>query len=190
MPRPNHRRFALTLPNMAELEIHHESEGGHDPRGQQVGVLAAVLAVLLAVVTILSHRAHTEGVLLKTDANDTWSYYQSKRIKLHNLELGEQLMTLLGAKNPENAQAIEKFRKEEARYDKDAKETMAQAREKEEETNRVERRALRFDLGEGLLEIALVLSSLYFISRKMLFPIIGIIAGLGGAAVAVAGLLV
>jgi len=175
---------------MAELEIHHESEGGHDPRGQKVGVLAAVLAVLLAVVTILSHRAHTEGVLLKTEANDTWAYYQSKRIKLHNLELGEQLVSLLGAKNAESAQALEKLRKDEARYDKDAKETMAQAREKEAESNRVESRALRYDVGEGLLEIALVLSSLYFISRKMLFPVIGIVAGIGGVVIAVAGLMV
>jgi hypothetical protein len=174
---------------MAELEIHHESEGEHDPRGQQVGVLAAVLAVLLAIVTILSHRAHTEGVLLKTDANDTWAFYQSKRIKLHNLELGEQLVTLLGAKNEQNTQAIEKFRKEQTRYDKEAKEAMAQAREKEAETNLVEARALRFDFGEGLLEIALVLSSLYFISRKMLFPIIGIIAGIAGAVVAATGLI-
>jgi len=174
---------------MAELEIHHESEGGHDPRGQQVGVLAAMLAVLLAVVTILSHRAHTEGVLIKTEANDTWAYYQSKRIKLHNLELGEQLVTLLGTKSAESAQAIEKFRKEEARYDKDAKETMAQAREKEAESNRVESRALRYDIGEGLLEIALVLSSLYFISRKMLFPIVGIIAGVAGVVIAILGLM-
>jgi len=175
---------------MAELEIHHESEGGHDSRGQKVGVLTAILAVLLAVVTILSHRAHTEGVLLKTEANDTWAYYQSKRIKFHNLELGEQLVTLLGAKNAESTQAIEKFRREESRYDKDAKETKAKADELEAETNRVERRALRYDFGEGLLEIALVLSSLYFISRKMLFPVIGMIAAISGVAVAVAGLFV
>ena len=174
---------------MAELEIHHETEGAPDKRGQQVGVLAAVLAVLLAVVTIFSHRAHTEGVLLKTEANDTWAFYQSKRIKLHNLELGEQLVSLLGAKNTENAQAIEKFRREQARYDKDGKETMAKAQELEAETNHVEARALRYDFGEGLLEIALVLSSLYFISRKMLFPVIGIIAGIGGVAVALTGIL-
>jgi len=175
---------------MAELEIHHESESAHDPRGQQVGVLAALLAVLLAVVTILSHRAHTEGVLLKTEANDTWAYYQSKRIKFHNLELGEQLVSLLGAKNAENAQAIEKFRREQARYDKDAKETKAKADELEAETNRVEKRALRYDFGEGLLEIALVLSSLYFISRKMLFPVVGVIAAVAGIAISIAGLTV
>ncbi len=174
---------------MAELEIHHESEGGHDPRGQQVGVLAAVLAVLLAIVTILSHRAHTEGVLLKTEANDTWAQYQARRIKFHNLELGEQLISLLGAKNAESAQAIEKSRREQSRYEKEAKETMAQAREKEAESNRVESRALRYDVGEGLLEIALVLSSLYFISRKMLFPALGVIAGIGGVVLSVAGLM-
>ena len=42
---------------------------------------------------------------------------------------------------------------------------------------------------EGLLEIALVLSSLYFISRKKMFPVIGVLAGIAGAAIAITGLL-
>src|SRR6266513_2103495 len=152
---------------MAELEIHTESEGAADPRGQKVGVLAAVLAVALAIVTIASHRAHTDAVLLKTEANDRWSFYQSKRIKLHSLELGEQLVAVLGAKTPETAKAVENFRTEKARYDGESKQVMEEAKEKEAEATRVERRALRFEIGEGLLEIALVLTSLYFISRKM-----------------------
>jgi Domain of unknown function (DUF4337) len=174
---------------MAELEIHHESEGAPDPRGQKVGVLAAVLAVALAIVTIASHRAHTDAVLLKTEANDRWSFYQSKRIKLHSLELGEQLVTLLGAKNPETAKAIEDFRGDQARYEEDSKKVMEEAQKKEGEATRIEHRALRFDFGEGLLEIALVLSSLYFISRKMLFPIIGIVAGIAGAVMAASAVL-
>jgi hypothetical protein len=175
---------------MAELEIHTESEGAPDPRGQKVGVLAALLAVALAMVTIASHRAHTEGVLLKTEANDRWSFYQSKRIKFHSLELGEQLITLLGAKNQDNAKAIADFHGQQARYDKESQKVMEEAHEKEAESIRVEGRALRYDFGEGLLEIALVLSSLYFISRKMLFPVIGIIAGIAGVAMAVTGLFV
>ena len=174
---------------MAELEIHHESEGAPDPRGQKVGVLAAVLAVALAIVTIASHRAHTDAVLLKTEANDRWSFYQSKRIKLHSLELGEQLVTLLGARNPETTKAIEDFRSDQARYEEDSKKVMEEAQKKEGEATRIEHRALRFDFGEGLLEIALVLSSLYFISRKMLFPIIGIVAGIAGAVMAASALL-
>ena len=172
---------------MAELEIHTESEGPADPRGQKVGVLAAVLAVALAIVTIASHRAHTDAVLLKTEANDRWSFYQSKRIKLHSLELGEQLVTLLGAKNAENVKAIEDFRTDEARYEEDSKKVMDEAQKKEAEASRIEQRALRYDIGEGLLEIALVLSSLYFISRKMLFPAIGIVAGIAGALTALFG---
>ena len=172
---------------MAELEIHHESEGAPDPLGQKVGVLAAVLAVALAIVTIASHRAHTDAVLLKTEANDRWSFYQSKRIKLHSLELGEQLVTLLGAKTPATAKAIDDFRGDQARYEEDSKKVMEEAQNKEGEATRIEQRALRYDVGEGLLEIALVLSSLYFISRKMLFPVIGIVAGIAGAVTAILG---
>ena len=65
----------------------------------------------------------------------------------------------------------------------------AKAQEKTDESEADERRALHYDLGEGLLEIALVLSSLYFIARKNLFPIIGVIAGLAGLAAAITGLL-
>src|SRR4051794_8164086 len=79
---------------MAELEIHHE---GHiaDPMGQKVGVLAAVLAVGLAVVTINSHRTHTEAIIRKSESNDEWQHYQSSRLKYHNLELGERLTQAL-----------------------------------------------------------------------------------------------
>ena len=89
---------------MAELEIHHEVEG-HDPLGKKVGVLAALLAVaLLAIVTIVSHRAHTDAVLIKSEANDKWSFYQSKRIKFHSLELGEDLLNALPGKTPQGRQ--------------------------------------------------------------------------------------
>ena len=77
---------------MAELEIHHETGEDNDPFGKKIGILASVLAVVLAVVTIVSHRAHTDAVLFKSTANDKWSYYQSKRIKFHNIELGEDLL--------------------------------------------------------------------------------------------------
>src|SRR5579871_1222166 len=71
---------------MPELEIHHESGHAIDPIGQRVGVLAAALAVLLAVVTIASHRTHTAAIIHKANANDAWQHYQSTRVKYHNLE--------------------------------------------------------------------------------------------------------
>jgi hypothetical protein len=174
---------------MAELEIHHE---GHenDPTGKKVGVLAAILAVMLAVVTIASHRTHTAAIMHKSTANDDWSYYQANSIKLHNVELGEGLLSVLDVKGP----AVEKLR---ARYEDQRKKYEAQkdaqqekARKSDESAESDERRALRYDFGEGLLEIGLVLTSLYFVSRKTMFPAMGVIAGLAGAAIAITGLMV
>jgi len=175
---------------MAELEIHHEGEES-DPAGKKIGVLAAVLAVFLAVVTIASHRAHTEGIMFKTEASDQWNFYQAKKLKSHNLELGEDLIALLGPKGDETtAKKLEEYKTGVARYEKESKEVSDVAEEKEKEAAHAEHQALRFDFGEGLLEIGLVLSSLYFISRRMMFPIVGVIAGLTGVAVAAWGLMV
>src|SRR5438309_11604884 len=79
---------------MAELEIHHEHETEKDPVGKKVGVLAAVLAVFLAIVTISSHRAHTAAILPKTIANDQWNLSQANRSKPHTLEGGHDVISL------------------------------------------------------------------------------------------------
>jgi hypothetical protein len=175
---------------MAELEIHHEVEGERkDPLGQKIGILASLLAVFLAIVTIASHRAHTEGVLMKADANDKWAYYQAKKIKQHNVELGQDLAAMLGADDEKAPKRAEHYNHEVERYTKEAEDIQNEAKALEEEVTVIEKRALRYDVGEGLIEIGLVLSSLYFISKKQLFPLIGVIAGIGGIVVAASGLL-
>jgi Domain of unknown function (DUF4337) len=174
---------------MAELEIHHEGgEEGHEPIGQRVGILAALLAVALAIVTIASHRTHTEAIIRKSESNDEWQHYQAARLKYHNLELGERLIAALGAGNPAAQESLAQFAADKGKYDAQAKELQESANKKNEESEAAEQRALHYDLGEGLLEIALVLSSLYFISHKMLFPVIGLIAGAVGAVVALTGI--
>lgn len=170
---------------MAEIEIHHEPDA-HDPAGQKVGVQAAILAVFLAVVSIASHRTHTEAIIAKSSANDNWQRYQSTRVKVHTLEMGEELMAVL----PSGSEARQSMRHQREREEEKGKEIQKEARAKEAETQHAEHRALRYDIGEGLLEIGLVLSSLYFIARKRLFPVGGLMAGIAGAAVALTGLLV
>jgi hypothetical protein len=175
---------------MAELEIHHESEHAIDPTGQSVGVLAAILAVLLAIVTIASHRTHTAAIMQKATANDAWQHYQSSRVKYHNLELGENLLAVIGANNDAAGKMLADYGSQKKKYAKQQDEISAEAQKAQEEAERDEHRALRYDLGEGLLEIALVLSSLFFISRKKMFPALGVIAGLTGIVIASTGLLI
>ena len=75
------------------------------------------------------------------------------------------------------------------KYADDAKEIQKDARAKDAETELEEHRALFFDIGEGLLELGLVLCSLYFMARKGFFPVIGIIAALAGTALGAWGFL-
>ena len=175
---------------MAELEIHTDSGHTSDPSGQRVGLLAASLAVALGIVTIASHRTHTRAVVVRAEANDQWQYHQSRRIKYHILELGEDLIALLSSQNAGAQRVIQRYEKEKARYQAECKETEERARKKEEEVERAERRALRYDVGEGFLEIGLVVTSLYFLSGKKLFPGMGAVAGIIGVAIAASGLMI
>jgi len=171
---------------MAELEVHTEVEAS-DPFGKKIGILASILAVFLAVVTIISHRAHTDAVLFKSDANDKWSFYQAKRIKFHSLELGEDLLNAMTARSAEADTTLARYKSEKKRYTKESAEAQDDAKKMDEKAEYVEKQALRFDVGEGLLEIGLVLTSLYFIARSKLFPVMGTISAAIGLATAISG---
>lgn len=171
---------------MAELEVHTEVENS-DPFGKKIGILTSILAVFLAVVTIVSHRAHTAAVLYKSDANDKWSFYQAKRIKFHSLELGEDLLNAMTARSAEADTTLARYKSEKKRYTHESQEAQDDAKKMDEKAEFVEKQALRFDFGEGLLEIALVLTSLYFISRSKLFPVVGVISATLGLATAISG---
>jgi hypothetical protein len=175
---------------MPELEIHHESEHEIDPTGQKVGVVAAILAVLLAIVSIASHRTHTAAIIHKSSANDSWQRYQSTRVKVHTLDLGKSLVQVFGSKENHPETILADFAAQKKSEEAKGKQIQEEAEKATEMAEADERRGLRFDLGEGLLEIALVTSSLYFISHKKMFPAIGMIAGIIGAVIAATGLLV
>jgi hypothetical protein len=174
---------------MAELEIHHEIEHESDPTGRTVGALAAVLAVALAVVSIASHRTHTAAIIHKSTANDQWSYYQATRVKSHNLELGENLVRIFGAKGASADKMLADYAAQEKDYARRGDEIQKKAQGFDALAESDENRALRYDVGEGLLEIGVVLSSLYFISKKKMFPVMGVIGGLAGILIAASGML-
>ncbi len=175
---------------MAEVEIHTGHDHSGDEFGRRVGIAVGIIGIVLAVVTIGSHRAHTAAVITRTEANDQWSFYQAKKLREHLVEVGAQLAGALTT-DPARVQAlVAKLSSDRARYSHEADDIQAGAKAKEAATDREERRALRLDIGEGFLELGLVLSSLYFLSKRRFFPIIGGVAAVIGAALGVAGLLV
>ena len=172
---------------MSELETHYDEE---DPIGKKIGVMAAIIAIFLSGVTILSHRSHTAAVVEKTEANNQWSYFQSKKVRLHNYELGKDMMELTAPKTEAAAAKIADYEKQIKRYEKEGDQIQENAREHDKESKLQEERALRYDLGEGFLELGLVLTSLYFVSKKKLFPAVGIVGATLGVVLAITGLMI
>jgi hypothetical protein len=85
---------------------------------------------------------------------------------------------------------VEKLNKDHDRYAKDSDDIQKEATAKEEDSKHEERRALRLDMGEGFLELGLVMSSLYFLSKARFFPLIGGLAAIVGSCLGVAGYIV
>lgn len=76
------------------------------------------------------------------------------------------------------------------RYREEQKDIESEARKAEGEVAVQQRRADRFDLGEVMLEAALVICSITLLTRKRLFWILGTVLGVCGLVVGAAGLLI
>ncbi|HEY1900583.1 MAG TPA: DUF4337 family protein [Steroidobacteraceae bacterium] len=170
---------------MAEVEIHTSHEAGGDAVTKSVSVMVGIVGILLAFVTIASHRAHTAAVIHRTEANDQWSFYEAKKEREHLMDVAAGLLGVVQVAQADRAQQLgTQYAKDRDRYAADAGQIQQQAQAREAESRREEARGLRLDLGEGLLELGLVLTSLYFLARQRLFPVLGAVAAAAGAVVA------
>ena len=169
---------------LQELHEHAEHAREH-PDLAPVSITMAILAVLVATVSLLGHRTHTEEVILQNKVTDQWSYYQAKKIRQHTDELFADLAGAVMTKDaPAAAKLQEKARSEADRYKEDQKELEKKGHELEEEFGLTHRKADRFDLGEVFLEVALVITSITLLSGRRLFWHAGMFIALVGCAIA------
>jgi hypothetical protein len=176
---------------MAELqELQEQAEEGSSHASlAPVTVTMAIFAVLVAAVSLLGHRAHTEEILLQTKATDQWAYYQAKDIRRRNYELFLDEVSVFSLQNSEQVAKIkDKYAKEVDKYRDQQNDIEGEARKAEDEVKLQGRRADRFDLGEVLLEAALVICSITLLTRKRIFWGFGLILGILGLAIGVSGL--
>jgi anti-sigma28 factor (negative regulator of flagellin synthesis) len=169
---------------MTEIEL---PEHASDPKTRTVGILVGVVGIFLSVVTIASHRAHTQAVITRTESNDDWAFYQAKKIRANVSDAALTLLTALASDQPK---AVEAKAKLEAARDKelgDTEQLRSKAEASEKQTDLEEVRALKFDIGEGLLELGLVLCSLFFLARNSFFPIFGVLSAAAGIAMGIWG---
>jgi hypothetical protein len=175
---------------LSELQENAE-HGAHERSLAPVTVTMAILAVLVAGVSLLGHRAHTEEILLQTKSTDQWAYYQAKDIRRRSYETFLDQLSVFTLQNADQAEKLkEKYQKEVDRYRDEQKDIQAEAKKAEDEVGIQEKRADRFDLGEVLLEAALVICSITLLTRKRFYWGLGMILGFLGVVIAVAGLFI
>src|SRR3954451_17225134 len=158
-------------------ELREQAEHArHNPDLAPVSLTMAILAVAVATVSLLGHRAHTEEVILQARVSDGWAYYQAKTIRRHADQIAVDMAAISSTKGPEEVNKIkEKYEAEADRYKDDQKDLEAEAKKLQAEQEQVRRRADRFDLGEVFLEIALVVTSITLLSGKRAFWFVGIV---------------
>ena len=169
----------------------HAEHAKHDPSLAPISVTMAVLAVLVAVVTLLGHRAHTEEVVLQAKSSDQWAYYQAKNIRRHTDELFTDLTSVQATTDAASlAKLREKYSGEAARYKDEQKGIEDKAHEMEAEVDHERNRADRFDLSEVFLEVGLVITSITLLSGRKIFWALGVFLGVVGIVIASTGFLV
>ncbi|HET9183563.1 MAG TPA: DUF4337 domain-containing protein [Candidatus Angelobacter sp.] len=225
-------------------ELSEQTEHAHHSGQKAIGLTTAITAVLLAVATLLAHRAHTEEIKLQTRAVDQWNFYQAKHLRAHiygidaeNAEaaghhdlalefmrasIDEECGTpvedncaapragkspvlrqlVAGLKEPGTAAPKEVPAKEseaprtDAPHEKadqqsasgdGAKKIQEQAKEMDQETKVITRRADRFDSSELFLEISIVLCSIALLAENRLYWRLSFISTAIGIAIVVYG---
>lgn len=171
-----------------EVETHHHE--AHDRSSKFIGLQTAILAILLSIFTILSHRAHTDTIIAGNKANNGWSHYQAKRIRAYQIEMNTKLIKLLGANNPEVPSVLHEYDQQSEKYKEELEQIKTQTEDDERSEETAHHKGSVYDLAEGLLEIAMILSSLYFLTKKNFFPGLALLLGIAGFLIGVTGLLI
>lgn len=158
-----------------------------------IAISVALLAAFMAVTKVKDDNIVQAMLQAKTDAVDTWSEYQAKRIKHHLPESGrDQTRAILTiASSPQAAaQLNEQMKRDESeiiRYQDEESELQNKARALEQQYDALNYRDDQFDLSDAFLSVALAMLAVTALTRKrwllwtsLVFGAFGFIMGLAG----------
>lgn len=176
--------------NEAQELQEHAEHAEHAASLRPVALTMTVLAVLVAVTTVLGHRTHTEAILKQNQATDMWNEYQAHKIRANDTALASDLLSALTVADKDAAKRIAKgYADHQAKWTADLKDEQDQAKELETKVEEAEARGDRFDLAEAMLEIGLVITSVTLLTRTRVYWYVGIVFSLCGIASAASVLL-
>jgi hypothetical protein len=162
-----------------EEHIHHAQE----PFDKVVAGSMAIIAALLAVVSVLGTHFNTETLLTQQKASDQWAFYQAQKIRGYSAQISQDLLTQVKAPT----ESIGKYAKDTAKYAKQTADIQEHAKDFEKERDLAEDKAVRFHTGEVFLEVAIVLSSLAILTKRKPMYFGGVICAIFGVVYSATG---
>jgi hypothetical protein len=160
----------VETPEIPEANNHFE---------RRVALTIAIMAVVLAVISMKGDNAKGDGLLAATKASSQWAYFQAKSIKEHSYELQKETLKVFPSQ-ASIAGLIETYDKKIENYTKEKDEIKKQADALEGEVISSSKINDRCDLGGLLLQIGIVICSIAILVEWPLFWIIGSILGILG----------
>ncbi|HEX2592433.1 MAG TPA: DUF4337 domain-containing protein [Rhizomicrobium sp.] len=165
--------------------------GGNERLNKMVAITVVAISVFTALSNVKDGNIGQNMALAKSDAVDTWSEYQSARLKLHIAENSLASLALDAAKSgaDQTLVAAEKQRLEKAitKYDAKSKDLMTQARDHEAEYNRLNVHDDQFDMSDAFMSVALAIAAVtVFVNFEWMlyvawgFGAVGFVMGMAG----------
>jgi hypothetical protein len=166
-----------------------------EERNKWVGVYIGVLAVLLAICGVGGGNATKDATRANIEAANTWAFFQAKNIRRNATTLAADQLDLSLAALPDMPAPARKAFDDKIKTYRDTVQRLSTEPEKKEGLDELSARAkeleaerdiaLRkdpyFDWSQALLQIAIVLASVYLIIGNL--PLLGLSAGLGALGV-------
>jgi hypothetical protein len=159
-------------------------------KNQAIALLIAILALLLALAEAGAKNAQHLSTEKNIESSDLFNFYQAKRIRSTVVEAAADTLraqkTAISDPNAQDAfgKQIEEFKAAVARFEKDPKKPedsmdaiQDRANEATESRELANRRLGHYELGSGLIQIAIVLASAAIITG--IAALIWLSAGLG-----------
>lgn len=170
---------------------HQMKEAGEGKESLKVISLAiSILAVIVAMVSVAGHRAHTEAILMQSRAADQWNEYQAQKIRMDSLSVVIDQMNLQSALSPAANLKLNQYETHIEKWRTNLAQEEKVAESYEHKVEQAEKHAARYDLGEALLQIGIVLCSITLFTLARAYFMMGLSLGLIGILVAISALFV
>ena len=180
------------------VEREHEKTKGSKT---STAIYISILAVVLSVVSVMGSNASKEMMASAIAASDTFAYYQAKTQRQVSLRLAADQLEMLTDGLPDAARQkaeakVAEYRRNAERADSAADSAaednsrpslLAKAREAEHRRDHAAAQDPYFDFAEALLQIAIVLASVFVITDMAIILLASRALGAAGVLLALDG---